>query len=241
MLLALALLSWNASVLFVVELFLEGRYGLGGAAAALLAVSVAGCAAYYVSHVREAYYLDCEAYDFQPRVHLAFELMVPFDLELLPLLPWSAEGAAGDRIEAADGFPALSIARASLVSLLMRSIPELALTVWSIIRSERLEITASMNVVLTLADLAKVLVARCCFRPSGCFARRRKVYQQSPRATGLSSPWYESGGDAARAEYVDAHRRITTKRGARLPITSDDPCGIAMVPGAFDWDAEPGM
>ena len=231
-LLALALLSWNASILFVVELFLEGRRGLGGGAAALLFASVAGGAAYYVSRVREAYYLDCEAYDAQPRVHLAFELMVPFDLELVPLLPWSLDAAAP---RDADGFPSASVARASLVALLLRSVPELIFAVVSIARSERLEITAAMNVVLTVADLAKVLVARCAFRPSGCIARR--VHRRSPPATKI--PERGRGADAARAEYVDVHRRITKHR-VHLPVTVDDPPGFPVGPDAFDFELDDG-
>ena len=164
-------------------------------------------------------------------VDLAEFANVPFDLELVPLLPWSLDAAAP---RDADGFPSASVARASLVALLLRSVPELIFAVVSIARSERLEITAAMNVVLTVADLAKVLVARCAFRPSGCIARR--VHRRSPPATKI--PERGRGADAARAEYVDVHRRITKHR-VRLPVT-DDPPGFPVGPDAFDFELDDG-
>lgn len=85
LILAMTLLSWTSSFLFVLELYLGGRVPLAATATVLCLVSVAGSASYHAWHVREYYFLDAEEHAKAWEVYTFVELLVPFDLELLPL------------------------------------------------------------------------------------------------------------------------------------------------------------
>ncbi|KAH8075704.1 hypothetical protein JL721_1720 [Aureococcus anophagefferens] len=218
LILTLSLLSWSSSFLFLHELYLSGRTPLAATATALLGGSVGGSAYYYARCVRDRYYLDADEHAKAYYVHTCFELLVPFEMELMPLLPWSLETNNANRIAAADGFPSKEIARVSFAALVVREVLELALVVASVYRGERLEVTGVINFVITAFDLARIFATRCCCRPHGCcvvaarrlLAKPAAVETRQYSAGELQLAPVASRHDDPRREYFDVHERISS-------------------------------
>ena len=170
LLVALSTMSSMSSFAFALELWLLKRITFALAATVCFATGILGAMAFFRYYVYKTHDLDSDLFRKYRRTHKMASVLVFFDTELTPVLPWTVDRRL--LMLKSDGFPDQLTSQLSVVFVLVREISQLTIAALNIFISREWEITSIGNFLMGILEIVKLVLTRCRFAPRGCCTDR---------------------------------------------------------------------